>query len=156
MNPIFTPVPGETLAEAGLRIRDAAPIRGDRATDADCQLRRELIGDTLTTRGIRPGVHVWHTAQLTNGHVTGVWADSIEEAELELTVWWACACHWVRPDSDARLLQEYFPKGKHSTAEASRRFPLGPPRAIRDRFAPATSLLDGIWTAPADCTPRGR
>jgi hypothetical protein len=150
MNPRSVPVPGETLASAGHRIRDAAPIHGDRATDAECALRRDLIDDTITTRDVHPGPHVWHTAQLVDGHVTGVWANSVAEAELELTVWWGCACHWVRPDGDTRLLQEYFPRGKRTAAAADKRFPLGPPRRARDRFAPASSLLDDIWARTDD------
>ncbi len=139
------PVAGESLAEAGDRIRDAAPIRGDRATDEDCRIRRGLIETTLAARGVEPGDRNWHTAQLADGHVVGVWARSADEAELDLTVWWGIRCHWVAADPGCRLFHQYFPKGKRSASEADRRFPLAPPRSIRDRFAPADSLLDGIW-----------
>lgn len=145
MNALSTPVAGETLAEAGERIRNAAPIRGDRATDEDCRIRRELIETTLAARGVEPGDRSWHTAQLADGHVVGVWARSADEAELDLAVWWGIRCHWVAADPGCRLFHEYFPKGKRSASEADRRFPLAPPRSIRDRFAPADSLLDGIW-----------
>lgn len=139
------PVAGESLAGAAKRIRDAAPIRGERATDEDCRIRCELIEATLTVRGAEPGDRNWHTAQLTDGHVVGVWAESADEAELDLTVWWGVRCHWVVADPGCQLFHEYFPKGKRSAAEADRRFPLAPPRGIRDRFAPAYSLLDGTW-----------
>jgi hypothetical protein len=145
------PVPDESLGEAGERIRAAAPIRGERATDEDCRIRRELIETTLSARGVEPGERDWHTAQLIDGHVVGVWAQSADEAELDLTVWWSLRCHWVVADPGCRLFHEYFPKGKRSTSEADRRFPLAPPRNIRDCFAPADSLLDGIWMPqPAD------
>lgn len=156
MNPLSGPVPGETLAEAGQRIRDAAPIRGDRATDEDCRARRALIDDTLAARGIRPGARAWHTAQLGDARVAGVWANSVEEAELELTVWWGIRCHWIRPDPDCRLFDEYYPKGKRAATDANRRFPLGPPRRTRDRFAPASSLIDDIWTQTATTDGRTR
>lgn len=146
MNALSMPVPGESLAEAGERIRDAAPIRGDRATDEDCRIRRELIDDTLAARKVEPRERNWHTAQLVDGHVVGVWADSTDEAELDLTVWWNVRSHWVVVDPGCRLFQEYFPRGKRSVAEADRKFPLAPPRSIPDRFAPADSLLDEIWT----------
>ncbi|WP_442574846.1 hypothetical protein ACSBPH_13560 [Microbacterium sp. F51-2R] len=140
-----TPGVGESLAEAGERIRAAAPIRGDRATAEDCRIRRELINETLAARSVESGDRDWHTAQLVDGHVVGVWAGSTDGAELDLTVWWGIRCHWVVIDPGCRRFQEYFPRGKRSAAEADRRFPLAPSRSIRDRFAPAESLLDGIW-----------
>lgn len=139
------PVAGESLAEAGERIRAAAPIRGERATDEDCRIRRELIDAMLADRGVEPGDRSWHTAQLIDGHVVGVWARSADAAELDLTVWWGVRCHWVAADPGCRLFHEYFPQGKRSASEVDRRFPLAPPRSIRDRFAPADSLLDDIW-----------
>ncbi|MFB8146625.1 hypothetical protein ACFC1W_07760 [Microbacterium sp. NPDC056003] len=151
MNPLNAPVAGESLAEAGERIRAAAPIRGERATDEDCRIRRELIEAALAARDIEPGDRNWHTAQLADGHVVGVWAQSVDEAELDLTVWWGVRCHWVVVDPVCGLFHEYFPKGKRSATEADRRFPLARPRGIRDRFAPADSLLDAIWMPqPAD------
>lgn len=95
------PVAGESLAEAGERIRDAAPIRGERATDEDCRIRRELIDETLADRGVEPGDRSWHTAQLIDGHVVGVWARSADEAELDLTVWGASAATGSPPTRDA-------------------------------------------------------
>lgn len=145
MNRLSTPMRGESLADAGDRIRTATPIRGDRATDEDCRNRWELIDDTLAALGIRAGERVGYTAQQVDGHVAGVWAHSAAEAELDLTVWWGVHCHWVTPDPAGRLLDEYFPRGKRSAAEADRRFLLAPPRRLRDQFAPAGSLLDGIW-----------
>ncbi len=149
MNARPDPSAGESLGEAGERIRYAAPIRGDRATDEDCRIRRALIDEALTVRGIHLGAHEWHTAQFVDGHVAGVWANSVEEAELDLTVWWGVQCHWVTVDPHCLLFHEYFPKGKRSAAEADRCFPLAPPRTLRDRFAPADSLLDGVWLPPA-------
>ena len=149
MNERSAPIAGESLAEVGERIRSAAPIRADRATDDDCRIRRAMIDEALAVRGIHPGAHEWHTAQLIDGHVAGVWANSVEEAELDLTVWWGVRCHWVTADPQCLLFHEYFPKGKRSAAEADRCFPLAPPRTLRDRFAPADSLLDGVWLPPA-------
>lgn len=149
MNARPDPSAGESLGEAGERIRSAAPIRGDRATDEDCRIRRALIDEALAVRGIHPGAHEWHTAQLVDGHVVGVWANSVEEAELELTAWWGARCHSVTADPQCLLFYEYFPKGKRSATEADRCILLAPPRALRDRFAPADSLLDGIWLPPA-------
>ena len=149
MNPLASAAQGESIAEAGERIRRAAPIRGDRATDEGCRIRRAMIDEALAVRGIHPGAHEWHTSQLVDGHVVGVWATSSEEAELDLTVWWGVRCHWVTADPQCLLFHEYFPKGKRSAAEAGRCFPLAPPRALRDCFAPAESLLDGIWLPPA-------
>lgn len=156
MSSLAAAAKGESLAEAGERIRSAAPIRGDRATDEDCRIRRALIDEALAVRGIHPGAHEWHTAQFVDGHVAGVWANSVEEAELDLTVWWGVQCHWVTVDPHCLLFHEYFPKGKRSAAEADRRFPLAPPRTLRDRFAPALSLLDGIWLPPASTTSFAR
>ena len=151
MNTPREPAGVENLAEAGERIRDAAPIRGERATDEDGRIRRGLIEATLAARGIDPGARNWHTAQLVDGHVVGVWAQSADEAGLDLTVWWGVRCHWVAADPGCRLFHEYFPKGKRTASEADRCFPLAPPRSIRDRFAPADSLLEGIWMPqPAD------
>jgi hypothetical protein len=152
MSRLSTPVKGESLAEAGERIRAAAPIRGDRATDEDCRIRRQLINEALAARAVESGDRNWHTAQLIDGHVVGVWAHSAEEAELDLTVWWSVRCHWVVTDPGCGLFQEYFPRGKRSAAEADRRFPLAPPRSIRDRFAPAGSLLDEVWAQPRSDT----
>lgn len=151
-----TPSADESLAEVGERIRSAAPIRGDRATDEDCRNRRAMIDEALAVRGIHPAEREWHTAQLVDGHVVGVWANSVHEAELDLTVWWGVRCHWVTVDPQCLLFHEYFPKGKRSAAEADRCFPLAPPRALRDRFAPANSLLDGIWLPPASTASAAR
>lgn len=151
MNSRTEPVASESRAEAGERIRAAAPIRGDRSTDEDCRIRQELIDATLAVRGVDSGDRSRHAAQLSDGHVVGVWAQSTDEAELDLTVWWGVRCHWVAADPGCRLFHECFPKGKRTASEADRRFPLAPPRSIRDRFAPADSLLDDIWMPqPAD------
>lgn len=156
MSSLAAAAEGESLAEAGERIRSAAAIRGDRASDDDCRIRRAMIDQALAVRGIHPGAHEWHTAQLVDGHVVGVWANSVEEAELDLTVWWGTRCHWVTVDPHCLLFHEYFPKGKRSAAEADRRFPIAPPRALRDRFASAESLLDGIWSPTESATSVAR
>lgn len=140
------PVPEESLGDAGERIRAATPIHAGQATNEECRQRRQLIVDTLAARGIRPGERVWHTAQIVDGRVVGVWANSVEEAELELTVWWKQRCHWVVPDADCRIREEYFPRGKRSAPKAQQRFPLTGPRRPRDRFEPAGSLLEGLGT----------
>lgn len=62
----------------------------------------------------------------------------------------------VTADPQCLLFHEYFPKGKRSAAEADRRFPLAPPRTLRDRFASAESLLDGIWPPTASATSVAR
>lgn len=147
---------GESIAEAGERLRRAAPVRGDRATDDDCRIRRALIDEALAVRGIHPGAHERHTAQFADGHVAGVWANSVEEAELELTAWWGARCHSVTADPQCLLFYENFPKGKRSATEADRCILLAPPRASRDRFALADSLLDGIWSPPASATSVAR
>jgi len=147
---------GESIVEAGERIRRAAPILGVRATDEECRIRRALIDEALGVRGIHPGAREWHTAQLVDGHVAGVWAQSVEEAELDLTVWWGVRCHWVTVDPQCLLFHAYFPRGKRSAGEADRRFPLAPPRTLRDRFAPADSLLNGIWSPPASAASLAR
>lgn len=156
MNPLALSAEGGSLAEAGERSRSAAPIHGDRATDEDCRIRRALIDETLAARGIHSGAHEWHTVQLAAGHVSAVWAHSVEEAELDLTVWWGTRCPWVTADPQCLIFHEYFPKGKRSAAEADRRFPIAPPRALRDRCAPAESLLDGMWSPTASATSVAR
>lgn len=156
MSSLASAAEGESLADAGERIRRAAPIRGDRATDDDCRIRRAMIDEALAVRGIHLGAHEWHTAQLVDGHLVGVWANAVEEAELDLTVWWGVRCHWVIADPQCLFFHEYFPKGKRSAAEADRRFPLAPPRTLRDRFAPADSLLDGVLSPSATTTSLAR
>jgi len=132
-----------SLGEAAERIRLEVPIAGDRATDAECVRRRELIDEELGRRGVQPGAHAWRTAQLLDGHVVGVFADSREEAELELTIWWGSRCHWLVDDPDCRVLDEYRPAGRSRATNMN--FPLAPPRTPRDRFAPAASLLDDLY-----------
>lgn len=149
MNPLSAPISGETLAEAGERIRAACPIQSATATNDECRNRRELIDETLQARGVvQSVVHAWHTAQLDDGHIAGVFANSPEEAELDLTIWWGERCHWVIADPHCRVFHEYFPQSKRSAGTSNTRFPLGPPRRPRDQYAPMQSLLEG-WTAPS-------
>lgn len=137
-----------SLAEEARRIRDACPILGGFATDADCTARRERIGQVLTERGITPAAHhVWFTAQTTTGQVRGCWAHSVEEAELEISVWFGTDCLWAVEDNDLRQWGEYFPHGRPAQ---DRTFPAGPPRRVRDQVAPAGPLLDGLH---ADALP---
>lgn len=112
MNERSTPAAGESLAEAGERIRRTAPILGGRATDEDCRIRRALIDEALAVRGIHPGAHEWHTAQLVDGHVAGVWANSVEEAELDLTVWWGVLCHLGHRRPAVPALPRVLPEGQ--------------------------------------------
>ncbi len=136
------PITGETIAEAATRIRAAIPIQLDTATEAECIARRDAIDDTLTARAVWRRERVWHSAQLEDGQIAGVWAHSTEEAELQLSVWWGKACHWVIADPDLRVRAEYLPNDAHTAATAGRRFPLGPPRRPRDQYAAITPLFD--------------
>ncbi|WP_448255957.1 hypothetical protein [Microbacterium aurum] len=147
------PVPGETIAEAGERIRAAVPIRGARAIEDECIARRLAIEATLAARKVWHQERCWHTAQLADGQISGVWAQSTEEAELDLTVWHGQRCHWVLADPGNLIRAEYFPQGIRRAVDAGRRFPLAPPRRPRDQFAPAGSLLDPLgapdsWAGP--------
>lgn len=144
-----TPVQGESLAAAGERIRSACLVQGATVTNQECRIRHELVAATLAARGVKAGAHTWHTAQLTDGRVVGVTAGSVEEAEIDLTVWWEHRCHWVIADPDLRTFHAYFPRGKRSAADADRRFPIPRPRRPHDEFALASSLLDGIWSVGA-------
>lgn len=136
------PVDGETIAEAATRIRTAIPIQLDTATEAECRARRDAIEDTLTARAVWRRERAWHSAQLGDGQIAGVWAHSTEEAELQLSVWWGKPCHWVIADPDLRVRAEYLPNGTHTAATAGRRFPLAPPRRPRDQYAAASPLFD--------------
>ncbi len=130
----------ESLAEAAERIRRAVPIGGSTATNEECALRQDLVDAALRDRHVVAGASAWHTAQLVDGRVVGVFANSAEEAELELSIWWASSCHWVVEDPECRVLDEYRVVGRAGSAQ--RRFPLRSPRTPRDHFAPAASLLD--------------
>lgn len=142
-----TPVPGETLAEAGERIRAAIPIRGHTATDDECLARRLAIDATISARRVWHRERQWHTAQLVDGRITGVWARSTEEAELDVTVWLGAQCHWVLADPTHGIRHEYLPDAR-SARDRNRRFPLLPPRRPRDQFAPTDSLLDLLGPPP--------
>ncbi|GAA3920674.1 hypothetical protein [Microbacterium invictum] len=142
MKQFTSPVAGESLAEAAERIRAAVPIEGDTATDLECRWRRQMIDATLAARGVVGRTYEWHTAQLDDGRIAGVFAESTDEAELSLTVWWGNRCHWVIADPTCLVRAEYLPRGIRTAATADRRFPLGPPRRVRDQFATAESLLD--------------
>jgi len=155
MTGVLIPRPDESLAEAGERIRAACPVQGATATDEECHIRRDLVAATLAARGVTTRAHVWHTAQLIDGRVVGVSAGSVEEAEIDLTIWWELRCHWVIADPESRVFHAYFPRGKRSAAHADRRFALARPRQPHDEFAPSSSLLDGIWTAGAAPTGPG-
>lgn len=146
------PVPGETLAEAGERIRAAIPIRGHTATGDECRARRPAINATLAAHRVWHRARQWHTAQLVDGRITGVWARSTEEAELDLTVWLGARCHWVLADPAHAIRNEYLPYGRRA-GDRNRRFPLGPPRRPRDQFAPTDSLLDPLGPPPTGPAP---
>ena len=136
------PGPDSTLAEAALWIRTVCPILGGAATDEECRVRVQLVAQTLQMRSVEPGDSRWFTAQLSDGRVAGRFADSPEEAELEISIWWAQSCAWVVDDSEYRVYEEYFPQGKRAPKHHARTFPLAAPRRPRDRFAPAASLLE--------------
>jgi hypothetical protein len=138
------PVSGESLAEAGERIRAAIPIRARTVTEDECTARRLAIDATLAAHGTWHRDRAWHTAQLLNGQMVGVWARSTDEAELQLTVWWAQPCHWVIADADGRVRAEYLPSRGRKPANC--RFPLSPPRRPHDVYAPADSLLEILGT----------
>lgn len=76
-------IAGETLAAVGDRIRKLCPIAGPTATDRECRVRRELVDQTLEALGTVAGPRLWHSAQLDDGHVVGIWATSVEEAEID-------------------------------------------------------------------------
>lgn len=133
----------ETLGHVAERIRIAVPIAGATATDDECAKRRDLLRAALRSRGIEAGQNLWRTAQLVDGRIVGVFANSKEEAELQLGIWWASSCHWVVDDPECRVLDEYRLVGRSKGAEQV--FPLGPPRTPRNRFAPAASLLDDLF-----------
>lgn len=138
----------EPLAEVARRIRVACPIRGATATNAECAHRRELIDHALADREVRAGRRrSWYTAQLVTGYVTVCWARSRDEAELTISVWRGHDCHWVVPDSHLRVYEEYFPHSRSPREPGDRVFALGVPRRVRDRFAPAVSVLASL--APA-------
>lgn len=136
------PVPGESFAEAGERIRAAIPIRAQTATEDECLARRLAIDATLAARGTWHRDRAWHTAQLVDGLIAGVWARSTDEAELELTVSRGQRCHWVVADPGGLIRAEYLPARGASSRD--RAFPLGPPRRHRDQFDPVASLLDPL------------
>ncbi len=136
----------ETPAEAGERIRGECPIIGPTATNDECRVRRRLVDAEINRLGVVAGRREWHSAQMVDGRVVGIWAHSVEEAEIQLTVWWCRRCLWVIADPDCRVRDEYFPRGKRTATDADRRFPLTPPRRPRDQFAPTQSLLDLLGT----------
>lgn len=138
------PVAGETLAEAGERIRAAIPIRAQTATNDECTARRLAIEATLAAHRVWQQPRTWFTAQLEDGQIAGVWAQSSEEAELDLTVWFGTRCHWVIADPNHAVRAEYLPRGIRNPRDAHARYPLAPPRRPRDAFAPLTSLLEPL------------
>lgn len=144
MNQPTPPGPGESLAEAAERIREAIPIRSKTASNEECAARRAAIEATLAERKVWQRERCWYTAQLTDGQVVGVWARSSEEAEIDLTVWFGQRCHWVIADPIHAVRAEYFPHGIRRPIDAARRFPLAPPRRPRDQIAPAESVLETL------------
>lgn len=140
-----------SLAEMAAWIRQMRPIVGATATEEDCKVRRALVEHVVRTRTVWHGDYQWHTAQLSDGTIAGVSANSCEEAELSISVWRAVDCIWVVRDAHLDVFHEYFPRGKRSTADANTVFPVGPPRRPRDQFAPAESLMTAL-TSPAVTT----
>ena len=130
MTGVSIPRTEESLAEAGERIRAACPVQGATATDEECHNRRDLVAATLAARGVTTRAHVWHTAQLIDGRVVGVSAGSVEEAEIDLTIWWELRCHWVIADPESPHLSHVLP------ARETIRRPRGPP--VRPRSPSST------------------
>lgn len=147
------PVEGESLAEAGQRIRDAIPIRAQTATEDECVARRLAVDATLAARRVWHQDRQWHIAQLVDGQIAGVWARSTEEAELDLTVWFGQPCHWAVADPALAVRGEYFSAGIRRPQDEGRRFPLTPPRRPRDQFSPADELLASLTAPNHGATP---
>ncbi len=145
------PGPDAALSEVARWIAIATPIRHGATHDEDCRVRRMLLSDVLDARGVTPGRYRWFTAQLADGRITGRFAESRAEAELSISVWWGRACFWVVPDPKQRILEEYFPADPKPAVDGDQPFPLLPPRKPRDRFAPTSSLLEGL-DAPSSPT----
>ena len=83
MTGMSAPALGESPADAGERIRAACPVQSaTTATNEDCRIRAELVAAT----------------------------SSVEEAELDLTIWWEHRCHWVIADPESRVFHAYLPR----------------------------------------------
>ncbi len=52
MTGMSTPEQGESLAEAGERIRTACPVQGATASNEECRIRAALVAATLAARGV--------------------------------------------------------------------------------------------------------
>lgn len=76
--------------------------------------RLELIRLGIPTRNRHgapgPG-RAWWTAQNENGRIVGIWAESYEEAVIELGTFWRAPIVWCVPDTDLEVRHRY-PRGK--------------------------------------------
>lgn len=97
------------LWEAAEGIRDAVPIAGVTATDAECRDRNEMVAEWLGEFGIITSVtdsrgntvqgrHVWHSVLFEDGTVAGKWCDNEDEAALDCMVWWGKRVRIVQED----------------------------------------------------------
>jgi hypothetical protein len=81
------------LANLARGIREAVPISGECAANAECRDRRALVDEALNSLGIVPGERHWYTVitedkpEDNSTVFGGVWAQSFEEAVLETVIW---------------------------------------------------------------------
>lgn len=118
----------QTLIAIAQEIRALVPIAGDRATNAEVARRRELIDAAVEAVRRHPLERHWFTivAEETPGEPypphTGIWAESVEEAMIQIVVWSTAfdSRHIMhaQPDDASRLLDQYEARRKaHDAAE---------------------------------------
>jgi hypothetical protein len=138
-----------SLGELAEQIRIAVPIAGTTATDGECSKRRALVDAALRSRGIESGHRAWRTAQLVDGRVVGVFANSREEAELQLVIWWGSRCHWVGDDPECRVLMSIAESGGRSRrSSASRSAGRGHPAIVSRRRHPSSTICSSLAAGP--------
>ena len=108
-----------TLWTSAQRIRDRVGYV-ERATNESIRREWEALDAELTTLGVptydrhgpsTPG-HAWWTAQTTSGRIIGRWAESFEEAALELSLAWDEQLAWCVPDT-ALDIDHRYPGRRH-------------------------------------------
>lgn len=143
----------QTLIDIAREIRALVPIAGDQATNDEVRRRRELIEAAVEAVRRHPLERHWFTivAEETPGEPypphAGIWAESIEEALLQIVVWSTRFdgrhLRHIEADDAARLLDKYEAMRKaHETAERK--------RAAREQqlqTAPALFDLDALSNA---------
>lgn len=109
----------DTLWDAAGRV-SAAAHHGERATNASVRREWAALDAELTALGIPtydrhgpsgPG-RAWWTAQNSAGRIIGIWAETYEEAVIELAVGFDSRIVWCVADTDLRIRDRY-PRGKH-------------------------------------------